>query len=359
MQVVGLTLQACQPRQRLELSLAGWFYMRAVYTDAYAANLSGVYVGTVQAPQHLAAGTLLIAVAASSVNPIDYKVLDGSLASVFPLKFPHTLGNDFVGTVVNVSVSGSERFRIGDAVWGFTGSASRAGPFAGAWATLLAVDEAKVALLPTGSAESSRRTNVELATLPCVSLTMYQALELGASCFTPTRKAANRSVVVVTSGQGGTGLVGIQLAKALGASHVVTSAGSSAAAALLRSLGADTVVDFTRTDLLSALDADSVDVFIDNYGYDADRSLATVRTGGAYISIVHRTPSAVKPGVANASLTANASRGDQLALLGGLVEAGQLRPVVNASFSMDAAVAALTATERGAVGKIGLYAWMP
>jgi len=176
---------------------------------------------------HLAAGTLLVAVAASSVNPIDYKVLDGSLASVFPLQFPHTLGNDFVGTVVNVSGSGSERFRVGDTVWGYTGVASRAGPFAGAWASLLAVDVAKVALLPTESVESSSHTDVELATLPCVSLTMYQALAHGASCFTPARKAANRSVVVVTSGQGGTGLVGIQLAKALGASHVVTSAGSA------------------------------------------------------------------------------------------------------------------------------------
>ena len=308
---------------------------------------------------HLAAGTLLVAVAASSVNPIDYKVLDGSLASVFPLQFPHTLGNDFVGTVVNVSGSGSERFRVGDTVWGYTGVASRAGPFAGAWASLLAVDEAKVALLPTESVESSSHTDVELATLPCVSLTMYQALAHGASCFTPSRKAANRSVVVVTSGQGGTGLVGIQLAKALGASHVVTSAGSAAAAALLRGLGADTVVDFTTTDLLGALAPDSVDVFIDNYGYDADRSLATVRAGGAYISVVHRTPMAPKPGVANVSLTANASRGDQLAVVGGLVAAGKLRPVVNASFPMDAAVAAMRATERGVVGKVGLYAWAP
>ena len=84
-----------------------------------------------------------------------------------------------------------------------------------------------------------------------------------------------------------------------------------------------------------------------------------MRAGGAYISIVHRTPTATKPGVANVSLTANASRGDQLALIGGLVAAGQLRPVVNASFSMDAAVAAMRATERGVVGKVGLYAWVP
>jgi len=64
--------------------------MRAVFVEAYAANLSAVRVGT-QPAAVAKAGSVLIAIAASSVNPIDFKVLDGSLAKFFPLTFPQVL----------------------------------------------------------------------------------------------------------------------------------------------------------------------------------------------------------------------------------------------------------------------------
>ena len=61
------------------------------------------------------------------------------------------------------------------------------------------------------------------ATLPLVGKTMYQALELASELLTPANKAANRSCVVVSSGTGGTGTVGVQLAKALGARETAFS----------------------------------------------------------------------------------------------------------------------------------------
>ena len=64
--------------------------MKAVYSTAYAANLSSVKVGPRPAPR-ITPGMLLVAVAGSSVNPIDLKVLDGSINATFPLTFPHTL----------------------------------------------------------------------------------------------------------------------------------------------------------------------------------------------------------------------------------------------------------------------------
>jgi NADPH:quinone reductase-like Zn-dependent oxidoreductase len=71
----------------------------------------------------------------------------------------------------------------------------------------------------------------------------------------------NRSnlTVVVTSGQGGTGHVAVPMAKALGATTVVSSA-STANIDWVKSLGADVVVDYTKESIWSVLPDDSVDV---------------------------------------------------------------------------------------------------
>lgn len=111
-----------------------------------------------------------------------------------------------------------------------------------------------------------------------------------------------------------------------------------------------------RSELLDALSPDSVDVFIDNYGYDPDCSLATVRRGGAYVSIVHQAPSVPKPGVANVTLVANASTIAASASKSSGRAAGTLRPVVKKTFPIDSAVTAMRAAQQGVVGKVGLTA---
>jgi NADPH:quinone reductase-like Zn-dependent oxidoreductase len=64
--------------------------------------------------------------------------------------------------------------------------------------------------------------------------------------------------IAITSGQGGTGFMGIQLAKALGAKHVVTAA-SGSGIAMVKALGADQVFDYTKVELFDALPDNSVD----------------------------------------------------------------------------------------------------
>ena len=70
--------------------------MLAIVVDEYAPNLTTVHTVNMTIPP-LAPGEVFIRVEASSVNPIDYKVLDGTIKGFFPLQFPQILGADIVG----------------------------------------------------------------------------------------------------------------------------------------------------------------------------------------------------------------------------------------------------------------------
>ena len=322
--------------------------MQAVLVDHYAANLTAVAERLVNVPS-AAAGEVLLRVEASSVNPIDYKVLDGSLSNLFPLHFPQVLGDDVIGTIVQCGAGAcglSQRGRVGKRVWADLGVGG-----VGAWAQFISVPEALVVPAPA----PSRYDDAELATLPLVGMTMLQALDEGTHIFTPSRHAANRSVVVISSGAGGTGTAGLQLAATLGASHVVTTAGNSSVSSLLQKLGASRVYDFHTQPLLEQLEDDSVDLFIDNYGYDADGALRKVRAGGAFVSLTHAMPTANKSGVLAVALTCNASRSVDLERLTELVDAGRLRPIVDRTYAMSDGVEALRYSMAGhTVGKIAV-----
>ena len=111
--------------------------------------------------------------------------------------------------------------------------------------------------------------------------------------------------VVVTSGTGGTGTVGVQLAKALGATKVVTTAGDANGVALMKQLGADLVVNYHDADLFDVLGPDSVDIIVDNFGYDANAAVNVLRDGGSFVSLTHRSPNITKPGVRAFEITCN------------------------------------------------------
>ena len=138
-------------------------------------------------------------------------------------------------------------------------------------------------------------------------------------------------------------------------SYVISTAGGASAVELVRSLGADRVIDYESADLLEQLEPASVDVFIDNFGYDADRAVSRVRPGGVYVSLTHTSPSMMPPDVTVTQLTADYARHDDLDRLAALVESGQVRPVVQAVFDMHDAVAAMRQMQtKGVTGKIAL-----
>jgi len=171
-------------------------------------------------------GDLLVKMRAASVNPLDFKIRDGGVKALIRYSFPLILGNDLAGEVEAVG-EGVTRFRPGDAIYARLDK-HRIGAFA------------EYALVSEGAAAAKPKNLdwAEAASLPLVGLTAWQALiDLGG--LKPAQK------VLIHAGAGGVGTFAIQLAKHLGAT--VTTTASARNHDLVRSLGADVIVDYKTT----------------------------------------------------------------------------------------------------------------
>jgi NADPH:quinone reductase-like Zn-dependent oxidoreductase len=313
--------------------------MRAWQATQYDPDLSiSVKNVAIPTPDH---NEILIRVMGSSVNPIDWKVVTGDVKSIFPLEFPQTLGCDISGEVIAVG-SGVTRLKVGDEVWADLG----AGATEGAYAEFAVVSELNVGMKPSNIPHNST------STIPLVGKTMVQAFE---KAFKATKTARNKTVFI-TSGTGGTGFIGVQLAKAYGASTIITTA-STSNVRFAKALGATQVFDYTKQNWWEIMEADSVDIVIDNYGKQGtpDRSLNILRSGGAFVSLAHQNTTNTKPGVSQFEIICNASRYSDLDSLKLLFEAEQLRPAVYHSFPLNELPLAFNESRIGTVvGKIAI-----
>ncbi len=305
-------------------------------------------------------GEVRIKVAATSVNPIDAAVRSGYGSEFFLAKglvrMPLIPGRDIAGVVESVG-EGVTRFAPGDKVW--------AGVPNFATAQLAVAPEAWVAPLPASL------NYIEAAAFPFAALTAWTAL-VDIVGLTPETTPGKR--VVIPRGGGGVGSFAIQLMKAWGA-HVATIV-STRNVELVRSLGADEVVDYTQEDFAERLF--DYDVAFDTAFDTEQKLLGTLKTGAnaAYVSIV--TPKlhlidrlGLEAGIA-AGESFLAERKEQQAKLGrrydwsfmepngagleaigALIDAGQIRPVIDSVYTMEDIVEAhrLCETKR-AQGKI-------
>lgn len=171
---------------------------------------------------------ILVRVRSAGLNPVDFKFRQGQLKVIYRPRLPFVLGNEISGEVIAVG-SGVTRFRPGDRI--FARLAKYGG---GGFAEQVCVDEANAAHMPKNIDFASA------AAVPLAGLTALQALrdELGVG---PGQN------VFISAGAGGVGTFAIQIAKWLGA-RVVTTA-SKRGDALVRSLGADKVIDYTTEDI--------------------------------------------------------------------------------------------------------------
>src|SRR5882672_3769096 len=171
---------------------------------------------------------IVVEVRAAGLNPVDFKFRQGKLRAILRPKLPFVLGNELAGEVISVG-SHVKRFRVGDRVF-----ARVAKDRAGAFAEQACVDEDDAAHMPRNLDFTAA------AAVPLAGLTALQALrdELRVK---PGQK------VLISGGAGGVGTFAIQIAKWLGA-HVTTTA-SKRGEALVRSLGADAVIDYESNDL--------------------------------------------------------------------------------------------------------------
>nr|WSW57341.1 NADP-dependent oxidoreductase [Streptomyces sp. NBC_00998] len=299
--------------------------MKAAVIDQYGQVRDVVRVADVPVPA-VGPRDVLIEVRAAGVNPVDHLIVKGFLSAGAPTG-PLVIGNELAGVVAEV---GGEvtRFAVGDEVF------ARVDPrVGGAFAEYVAVDQSLVATKPSGL------TFEEAASLPLVALTALQALTEQADVRAGTR-------VLIHGAAGGVGSAAVQIAKQLGAEVVATA--SAGSVELVRELGADRVIDY-RAEKFDEIVSD-VDVVLDTIGGETqERSFGVLKPGGTLVSIVPIPDAEAKQAQWNVRALSFYMRphGEQLAHLAGLVESGQLRPILETVFPLDEASEALQKVERG------------
>lgn len=247
-------------------------------------------------------GEVLISVAGSGVNPIDWKILSGAMKAFIALELPYTPGVEVAGRVAQVG-EGVEGFVVGDEVFGFIG-------ITGGYATEVVASTDRLAHRP------ARLSALEASGVPAAALTAWQALHEQAQI-----KAGQ--TILIHGAAGGVGSMAVQMARIAGATVIATA--SARNHDYLKALGANQVVDYTQTPFETAVDA--VDVVLDLVGGDTQvRSWAVLKAGGVLVSPVSPPDAAQAKAVgATGKHFATRSDGAQLADIAALFEAGTLR----------------------------------
>jgi NADPH:quinone reductase-like Zn-dependent oxidoreductase len=299
---------------------------------------------------------VLVEVHAAGVNLLDSKIRDGEFKLILPYRLPLVLGHDVAGVVVKAGPR-VRQFKPGDEVYARTDD-FRIGTFA----EFVPVKEASLALKPRGL------TMEEAASLPLVALTAWQALVEKAHL-----KKGQK--VFIQAGSGGVGTFAIQLARHLGATVATTT--SAGNAALVKSLGADVIIDYKSQDFEDVLR--DYDVVLNSQdGKTLEKSLRVLKPGGRLVSIsgppdpefgqeiaapgflklamrllssgIRRRAKSRGVGFSFLFMKAN---GSQLREITRLVESGAVRPVLDKVFPFESTNAAMAHVEAGrAKGKV-------
>lgn len=282
---------------------------------------------------------VLVRTVAASVNPVDWKIRRGYLAQMLAHPLPLTLGWDVSGIVEQVG-DNVMTFRPGDAVYSRPDIRRN-----GTYAEYVAIRAGELAPKP------ATISHVEAASLPLVSITAWESLVTTAGLQPGQR-------VLIHAGAGGVGSIAVQLAKARGA-HVTATA-SSAKTGLVRSLGADEVIDYRDPAAFAA--ARDLDIVFDTIGGDTqEASWAMLKPGGFLVSITQ--PPKAERAAAEGKRAGFVFIDPNAAILrdiAALVDAGQIRPLIGGEYRLDHAALAHEASETGrTTGKIVLYTGQP
>src|SRR5438552_5717463 len=328
--------------------------MRAFILDRYRST-DALRAGDMPEPE-VREDDVLVQVHAAGVNVLDSKIRNGEFKSILPYRLPLILGNDVAGVVVRVG-SRVRRFKPGDEVYARPDK-DRIGTFA----EFISMNEDAVAIKPKGL------TMEEAASIPLVGLTAWQVLIERANL-----KKGQK--VLIHAGSGGVGTFAIQLAKHVGA--VVATTTSTANLDLVKRLGADIVIDYSKNDFATILR--DYDVVVNSLGGEVlEKSLQGLKPGGKLISISgppdpgfakdigaswilrqvirllsYRIRKKAKRHRVSYSFLFMKANGDQLREITSLIESGVIRPVVDRVFPFESTNEALAYVEKGrAKGKV-------
>lgn len=302
--------------------------MKALQITKYGDIKDSLTFNDIEKPS-VRANDILVEVKAASLNPIDYKLVEGHLKDMVPLNLPCTIGYDVSGVVLEKGADVSN-FEVGDKVYSRIPQEQM-----GTLTEYVAVNSEVVAKKPTNS------SFVEAAALPLIGLTAIQALERVGL------KENDR--VLIHAGSGGVGSFAIQYAKAKGA-YVYTTT-SSKNVAMVKALGADRVIDYKTEDYKTIVkDLDIVfDTLGNNYTLEA---FEVIKEGGKVTSIVgpldeetakhmgmtdYKLPEQfsklINEKSATYKLTWMQPNGEQLNTIATMVENGAIKPVVDKVYS--------------------------
>ena len=308
----------------------GRFAMRAVVLHEYGGPEKLRFEDNVPEPQ-ISGNTVLIAAAAASVNPIDWKVRSGARQKDFPLSFPAILGRDVSGVVRAVGAN-VKHFKPGDRVLAFSNAT---------YAELVAVDDSNVTHLPDGP------DLADAAAIPLISLTGDQLV----------RGAANvqkGQVVLVTGALGSVGRAAVHTAKKIGAQ--VIAGVRTKALENARSLGVAGVLAIDDGEAIENFR--TVDAIADTVGGDvAAKLIAKVKQGGffGYASMLPGSAVAQNPAVHIARVSAHPDPSKVREFADDVRDGKFVLPIGRRMPLRDAAEAHVLG-EKGGIGKILLLA---
>lgn len=277
-------------------------------------------------------GEVLIRVHAAGVNPVDWKIRAGWFKDFRPMQFPYIPGLDLAGVVEEIG-PGVTEFQKGQAVFGQSPK--------GTYTEYTAAPVDKLALKP-------KTLNFdEAAAIPVGATTAWQGI------FDHGGLQAGQRVLI-QGAAGGVGLFAVQFARWKGA-HVIGTA-STANVDFVRSLGAETVIDYTTTPVEQAVH--DVDLVFDAVGGKTlEFSLRVLKRGGTLVTIAGQ-PSEEKVrerDVRVASFSAQVSS-ELLHTFAQLIDEGQVKVVIAEKFPLSQVQQAHERSQHGhGRGRIVLY----
>jgi NADPH:quinone reductase-like Zn-dependent oxidoreductase len=304
--------------------------MKSVVLHEYGGPDKLKFEDNVPEPQ-ISGNTVLIAAAAASVNPLDWKLRSGSAQQRFPLSLPAILGRDVSGIVRQVGAN-VKHFKPGDRVLALTNKT---------YAELVAVDDSDVTHLPDGV------DLADAAAIPLISLTGDQLVRLA----TNVQKG---QVVLVTGALGGVGRAAVHSAKKIGAPVIAGVRGKELEAA--RSLGVSGVLAIDDDQAIDNFPL--VDAIADTVGGDtAAKLIAKVKLNGSfgYASFLPENASTKNPTVKITRVSAKPDP-SKVREFADDVRDGKFVLPIGARLPLEDAAEAHVLGEKGGIGKIILLA---
>ncbi len=280
-------------------------------------------------------GEVLVKVLAAGINPVDYKIRNGSMKWIVPMKLPHTPGGEIAGIVEKTNGT-SSTFQPGDQVYAMLSIKG------GGYSENLCVQEHLLCPMPKNLSFD------HAAAIPLAALTALQALR-------DKGKIKKGMKVLINGASGGVGSFAVQLAKAFGA-HTTTVC-SEKNIEFVKSLGADYTINYQKQDFTTL--QQSYDIVFDTVAKSSYKSCKKILTAkGIFISTLP-DPSKILRQLLNPICSRNAFTimvkpdADDLRFLNTLILNGKLNSYIESTYPLNELSLAHKRIETGRVrGKL-------